>query len=353
MSESANSHQTRSDSGDTAHPQTTRGVNQLGYRGWSGDRQSGLTRWVVISQVGVRRAWQNLWLKRLLFFAWLPAIWFGVGFFLWEQAALYPDWRQMIAPIMSWRDIPHTPWFDQIRESFRNGNLGDARHTVWAWLLYIFFLYPQGVLMVLVVGLISPPLISQDIRSRAFLLYFSRPLTRTEYIIGKMGGMWVYLSIISLIPAFVLYCMGIMLSPNLSVIAATWDLPLRVLAASIVLMLPTSALALCLSSLSQESRYAGFAWFAIWILGWFTYFAAALAETFNAQQRMAHDGRLVAIQETSWSLVSLYHTQGYVQSWLFGFANFSDVWASALVLSAVTIVSLFVLYRRISAPMQV
>lgn len=55
--------------------------------------------------------------------------------------------------------------------------------------------------MVMVIGLIAPPMISQDVRSRAFLLYFSRPLTRGEYLLGKLASVWVYLSLISTLPA--------------------------------------------------------------------------------------------------------------------------------------------------------
>lgn len=332
------------------------GVHHLGYRGWSGRLAPGWSRWTVISGVGIRRAWQSLWVKRMLFLAWLPAIWFGIGFFIWEQAALYPEWRQSLTPILN--GIPPNPEFagirESIHESIRNGNLETSRHTVWAWLLQTFFRYPQGVLMVLIVGLISPPLISQDIRSRAFLVYFSRPITRSEYLLGKLATVWAYLLLISTMPALTLYFLGVLLSPNLSVFAATWDLPLRIMAASIVLMVPTSVLALCLSSLTQESRYAGFAWFAVWVLGWFTYRAVTLAEAFNAQQAaFRRPGDAVVMAESAWTHVSLYHTLGRVQSWVFGFADFGDVVVSSAILGAVTAVSLAVLFRRISAPMRI
>lgn len=328
-------------------------VHRLGYRSWSGRPVSGWLRWTVISSVGLRRAWQSRWLRRMLFFAWLPAVWFGAGFFVWEQAALYPEWRQTLTPFL--QTMPPTPEFHQIRESVRNGDLESSRHTVWAWLLQTLFRNPQGVLMVMVVGLIAPPLISQDVRSRAFLLYFSRPLTRGEYLLGKLATLWVYLAVISTLPALTLYVLGVLLSPNLSVISATWDIPFRIVAASAVLMLPTSVLALCFSSLTQESRYAGFAWFAVWVLGWFTYGAATSAETMNAQQAAYRSGQpmpLVA-EQSSWTHVSLYHTLGRVQSWVFGFAEFRDVLVSTVILSGVTVLALMILLRRISAPMRV
>ena len=350
------------------------GVHQLGYRRWKGWLAPGWSRWIVISEVGIHRAWQSNWQKRMLFFAWLPAIWFGVGFFLWEQASQYEDWLQMLTPLL--RNLPPTPVFDEVKEAVQTGNLSGSRHTVWAWLLQSFFRYPQAVLMVLLVGLVAPPLISQDIRSRAFLLYFSRPLTRMEYLLGKLGSLWAYLVMITAAPALMLYFIGVVLSPSLTVISATWDLPLRIIGATVVLMIPTSALALCLSSLTQESRYAGFSWFAIWILGWFTYGAAQSAEAFKATQEFelrnaeasgmrnpprnrfrgppGFRGRpAIEIPESAWTHLSLYHTLGKVQSWVFGFAKLKDVLISVAILIGLTTVSLAVLFHRISAPMRV
>lgn len=79
---------------DTDENTDGRGVNRFGYRGWSGELESGAMRWTVISAVGIRRAWQSRWLRRMLFFAWMPAVLFGIGFFVWEQAALFPEWQR-------------------------------------------------------------------------------------------------------------------------------------------------------------------------------------------------------------------------------------------------------------------
>jgi ABC-2 type transport system permease protein len=331
------------------------GVNRLGYRSWSGTLDRGWLRWMVIAAVGVRRAWTSSWLKRMLFLAWLPAVWFGAGFFIWEQAALDGEWQLAATQMM--RGLPPSPVFDQIRESVQTGDFESSRHMVWAWLLQSFFRYPQGVLVVLVVGMVAPPLISQDIRSRAFLLYFSRPLTRGEYVLGKLATLWTFLSTVSAAPALVLYVMGVLLSPHLGVIVATWDLPFRIIAASVVLMLPTSMLALCFSSMTKESRFAAFVWFLVWILGWFTFVAATTAAALNSPEvertrRGMREARF-AFEESAWTNLSLYHTLGRVQSWVFGFSSFDEVLVPVVILVVVTLVSLLILLRRISAPMQV
>ena len=302
------------------------------------------TRWWVIAETGIRMSWKSAWLRRMLLVAWLPAAYLGIGFFAFERSMQYPEARHRLASFLN--GIPKS---SQV-SGFLGGDpriagddeLNEARHEVWAWLLHTLFRYPQAVIMVLAVGLIAPPLIARDVRSRAFLMYFSRPLTRTEYIIGKAAVVCCYMLVIATLPALTLYTIGVLLSPNLGVLAHTWDLPLRILAASAVLTIPTTALALGISSLTTESRYAGFAWFAVWILGWTMHFCLS---AYAPPDQGAPN---------SWSLLSLYHSLGLVQSWVFGFSiDTVEVSRSAILLVAVTAVSLVVLFRRVSSPMRV
>ena len=238
-------------------------VNSLGYREWNGKLAPAWMRSMVIAKTGIRRAWQSVWMRRLLLFSWMPTVWFAAGFFAYEKSVEYPQMQQLLTGYIR----SSHPRMREVADLLSSGNFSEARHDVWAWMLQTLFRYPQSVLMALVVGLIAPPLISQDIRSRAFLLYFSRPMDRVEYVIGKLSTVVSYLAMISLVPALALYVMGVFLSPDVRVVAGTWDLPPRILAATIIVAIPTASLALCLSSMTQETRTAAFAWFAILVLG--------------------------------------------------------------------------------------
>ncbi len=321
-------------------------INSLGYRKWHGRLAPTWTRTVVIARTGIRRAWGSRWLRRMLFFAWLPALWFALGFFFYEKSLEYPQFAEPLTTYLHSR--ADSPQLESVLRLVESDDPSQARHGVWAWLLLCFLRYPQGVVMALVVGLIAPPLISQDIRSRAFLLYFSRPIGRYEYVLGKLAIVWAYLGMISLAPALALYIGGILLSPDATVIAATWDLPLRIMLATCVLSIPTASLALCISSLTQESRYAAFAWFAIWVMGWVTYGLLSAVDGIN---QVASQGTLPAGKSSIWANFSLYHTLGRVQSWVFGFAEFKDIRVSSLILIALTIASLWVLSRRVASPL--
>jgi hypothetical protein len=178
------------------------------------------------------------------------------------------------------------------------------------------------------------------------LIYFSRPLTAWEYLCGKGVVLWFYLSLITFAPAVALYLLGVFLSPDLSVIRHTWDLPLRTAVASLVLILPTSCIALCFSSLTTESRYAGFAWYAVCFGGWVAYLALSAAEV--------SDGRFGISPWTSrWAFVSLYHSLGLVQNGIFGLQGHDGgLLPYSLGLATVTLVALAVLHYRVQAPLR-
>ena len=323
-------------------------VHDLGYRTWRGKLTPDFTRWLVIAQIGTRLAWRSSWLRRMILVAWLPAAYMGLGFLLFERAVDSPEGR--VAATQFLQSLPDTNTVvDSLRVDFDltdEPQLGQARHQVWASLLAILFRYPQGLLMVLVVGIVAPPLIANDTRSRAYLLYFSRPMTREEYVLGKACVVWAYLLMITTAPALALYVLGVLLSSDLSVMAYTWDLPIRILGATVVLMLPTTAVALCFSSMTTESRYATFAWFAVWILGWVGYTSMSSFE-------IASNGVLPDDGVSRWTLMSPYHTLGVVQSWMFGLQNeFRDVMFESALLIAVTVISIFVLLNRVSAPLR-
>ena len=225
------------------------------------------------------------------------------------------------------------------------------RHVAWSLLLMTFFRYPQATMIIFLLGIISPGLISRDIRSRAYLIYFSKPIGRLEYIIGKLAIPAVFLLLVTTLPALCLYTLGVSLSPDLSVVFSTWDIPLRIVLASVVLIIPTACLSLMLSSLTSESRFATFAWFAVWILGHGAWMGIWLMQAI----RMDGDP-ITALKDpivNQWSPLSLYNNLGVVQSWIFGLSDVADAVPGMVVLALIMLVSIVVLFRKVSAPVRV
>lgn len=329
-------------------------LHDVGYRAWTGRRSLVAYRWWVIASTGIQLVWRGTWLRRTFFLAWLPAIMMAVAIFLYEQSIEHEEARRNVGGMLG--RLVRIP---EITQAFRNSP-GEARHEVWSALLMTFFRSPQAIVVVLIVGIIAPRLISYDLRSKGFLLYFSRPISTTQYILGKSLVVWFYLALVSTLPALVLYVLGVLFSPQLGVIWQTWDLPLRVLAASIVLIIPTASVALALSACTTESRYAAFGWFAIWIVGWVSY--ATLTESATRDLRRVRgrgaidfetvNSDLMAIQE-KWRFVSPYHVLGKIQQWVFGL-QFDDSPLVPYIVAVVTItcVALLVVYLRVASQLR-
>ena len=322
-------------------------IHNLGYREWNGELQSISTRWLVVAEIGIRRAWQSAWLRRMMFFAWVPGVVMGFMIFIYEQSAKQGGEVQDImsagAMALVTYESPDVIFRRIQQERLETGSrpsVGQERHIFWSSLLLIMFRRSQPFLLIPIVAVIAPPMISQDFRSRAFLLYFSRPLTKVQYIAGKAATISLYLLFVTMFPALLLYVVGVLLSPDISVLYATWDLPLRVILASLMIVIPCTALSLMLSSLTTESRYASFSWFAVWIFGHLTYVVI---------RSVASPGDSSMVQS-----LSLYETFNDLSSWILDpKLGVTQVETRFILLTVLTAVCTAVLYRRVSAPMQV
>jgi ABC-2 type transport system permease protein len=119
--------------------------------------------------------------------------------------------------------------------------------------------------MVLVL-LVGPDLISQDLRSNAIPLYLSRPIRRFDYFLGKLGVIAVYLSAVTLGPLLVAYTLGVACSLDLGVVRDTAWLLLGGLGYCVVIIVSAGTLMLALSSLSKNSRQVSALWVVLWVV---------------------------------------------------------------------------------------
>jgi hypothetical protein len=356
-------------------------LHDVGYRGWHGSPRSGGPAGVIAS-TGIRLAWKSRWLRRVILFAWSPALVFAGGFFAFEQAV---DEGALAAGRAAAGRLDGLGMLGSLLAESLGGSLDNpeqARRTVWSRLLLAFMRAPQAVLLAVVVGLVAPRLIAGDLRAKAWLVYFTRPVSRSDYILGKVGVLAAIVSLVTLLPALTLWAIGVLVSPSVQVAVETWDLPLRILAAAAAVTIPTVLLALAYSAVTAETRIATFAWFATWVACWITHGALAGADL-AAQARPGAtiaaadpndpfgDGPAVEVRRPRgrrplgwfaraagidgttdrWAWLSPFHAQGVVQAWIFGIERrFAAVLPSLVSLVVVAGVSLVVLFLRVDAP---
>jgi ABC-2 type transport system permease protein len=178
-------------------------------------------------------------------------------------------------------------------------------------------------------------LIANDLRTGAILVYLSRPLTRRDYVLGKLGVLMTLNLSVTLVPALLLYLIALALAPEQF---ATWSLawiaPAIVLH-SLVTSTVMSLMALAVSSLSRSARVAGLGFFGL-VFG---------LEIVRGVLRALYDrpeSTLLSVQADLQSLANA----------LFGITDraFAVPWAyPALVLVAVSLGCLAILRARVRA----
>ena len=357
-------------------------LHDVGYRPWSGQRAGAGAASGVIAATGIRLAWTSRWLRRVVFLAWSPALLFAGSFFAFEQSIEEGRFaslkeRAHMGHNLDGVGMLGTVLADTLGQPADERHVSEAddivrtRRLVWSRLLLAFMRAPQAVLLAVVVGLVAPSLISRDLRARAWLVYFTRPVGRFEYILGKIAILATIVAAITVLPAVALWLAGVLVSPSIRVAFETCDLPLRIVAASAALAIPTVLIALAYSSLTTESRIASFAWFATWAACWIAHASLTTADLVAAAEAPAATARDTTDNERPplrranwiaraaglddtidrWAWLSPYHAVGVVQAWIFGVETRPRaVLPPAVSLTVVSILSAVVLVRRVALP---
>ena len=124
----------------------------------------------------------------------------------------------------------------------------------------------QQRLFVFLITIGQAGLIADDRRTNALQLYLSKPLTRVEYILGKLVPPVVYVLAITLVPALLLLLLQIVFAGTLTFLRANIFLLPAITLFSLIQALLSAFAILALSSLTKSRRfvaimYAGLVFF--------------------------------------------------------------------------------------------
>jgi ABC-2 type transport system permease protein len=108
-------------------------------------------------------------------------------------------------------------------------------------------------------------LVANDLRTGAILVYLSRPLTRRDYVFGKLGVLLALNLAVTLAPALALYAVSLALAPEFFwKWSLAWVAP-AIVAQSLAIALVMGLLVLAVSALSRSARVAGLGFFGLLI----------------------------------------------------------------------------------------
>ena len=119
------------------------------------------------------------------------------------------------------------------------------------------FLGQQSIFVFLITVYVGAGLIANDRRANALQLYLSKPVTRAEYILGKMTVLATFLLGITWLPAILLLIFQIAFSGSFSFLKANASLIASVTLYCLLTVIVITFGMTALSSLSRSSRFVG------------------------------------------------------------------------------------------------
>lgn len=331
-------------------------IYELGYRHYEGKPRSSIWRWWPITRLGVAQALQSKMLQRTLFVCWTPVLLFGFVFFL---VGSYTDVNR--SENSFGMQILGMIQFDGFRIGDRQvldrilQKPAVAKAAIWSYLFKQFVGITQGFAALLVIAIVGPRLISQDVRNKSFLLYFSGPISFATYIFGKLGVMLAFLAFVVLLPTLGLYVVSIAFSHDLSTLVSTWIVLVRIIAAWLVLAVPAGLFMLYLSSMTREPRFATAAWLAIVIVGFLFHLSIVAAGGSGPRSYWF----LISLRDTvSIAIGGIFDVKGQMtDAGVAEYARFAPshehAFEATLALVALSFLSLIGVYRRVTATVRI
>lgn len=284
-------------------------IHDQGYRRWDGEIPERPLRWWPIVRQGVLQVLPQRKVLFLVVLAWLGPLYQGALLFGKLRATdvieqLLGGAGTNVGPTFYWSAIDH-----------------------------------QGFWVLLFVLLVGSSLVSADRQYKALQLYFSKPLTSLDYILGKLGIVGVFLLLTVWLPILLLWVFGLMVEPSLEYFREIWFVPLSLTAYTVLLIAVAGLLILALSSVGQKGVFIAGAWIILFGYGPFQLVIALLRELSD---------------NDFWSLISLERDLDHVGEWLFGATSAADIhplFSLAFLLAVVAVC--FVVLRRKIRPVEV
>lgn len=200
-------------------------IHDQGYRRYGGGKARG-QGWTVIARAGIRSFFGRKAFLGLMLLSWFP--------FFVRAVQIYAS-----------ANLPQAAFLKPTTETFRQ------------------FLDQQEIFVFFLTVYVGAGLIANDRRANALQIYLSKPLTRSEYVFGKLAILMTFLLLVTWVPAIVLLLVQIAFAGNFTFFWNNLFLFPAITVFAFVQVTMVAVTMLALSSLSNSSRYVGILYAAV------------------------------------------------------------------------------------------
>jgi ABC-2 type transport system permease protein len=200
----------------------------------------------------------------------------------------------------------------------------------------LFFSLISGEVLwaVLLLWFVGAGQIAEDFRTGALQIYFAKPITQLDYVLGKLGTVMLGAFWLTLLPGVILLLAVASFAPDWAFLTENPWLPLKILGFSCVIGFVFGSLVLAISSFARSGRMAGLTFFGLYIFS--AVLGHVLPRIFNDQ---------------AWKAVYLKNCIDAVGHDFFPASPLPEVSPTTawIVLGAVVIASFMVFVRKVEA----
>ncbi len=155
--------------------------------------------------------------------------------------------------------------------------------------LFFWFLVAQSMFAFVLASFVTPSLVGPDLVHGAMPLYLSRPISRADYVLGKLTVLITLLSAVTWVPGILLVGLQAAMARQ-GWLLERWRLPVALFVGSWIWILLLALLSLAISAWIRWRPLATSALFALFILG--TAFGTAINEMLDTRW-----GKLLMLSE--------------------------------------------------------
>jgi ABC-2 type transport system permease protein len=271
-------------------------IHDQSYRRYGGARQPAQRAWLVIAKSGINQFVRKRPMIGILFGSWIQLMVRLAMFYVSESVT---QASALLGP---------KP------ETFRE------------------FLEQQNFFVFLIAVYVGSGLIAQDRKANALQIYLSKPLTRLDYIAGKMTILATFLLFVTFLPAMLLLIGQILLSGSLDFARTNLILFPAITVFSFLEVFIVCCAVLALSSLTTSTRYVAVMFAGVMFFSEAIYGTLRMVTGSTAVSWVSFTGSLAQVGDAIFRLPLRYTT---------------PVAVSFIVLAALVAVSLSVLERRV------
>ena len=214
-------------------------IKEKGYIHWDGELHQKKIPWWPITRFGIKSTFRKKFFKLTFFVSLLPAIFYLIGIYVSERL---DDFKFLINEPEQISFLTISPKY--FRSYFTND-------FILFWIVAIVIFCGAG-------------LISDDFKYNSLQLYFSRPLKKIHYFLGKASVIFFFLSLMTLVPGLLLIIFKLIFSGGFSFFIKYPWLPLSVIGYSVLITVFFTFYTLFLSALSKNRRYVAILIFGIY-----------------------------------------------------------------------------------------